>query len=404
MTRFDQSVLAADPRRSSILEWLEAALASVEPESLTRDALAPWRGRAISIVAIGKAAPAMTRGAVSAAEVISGISISDHSEAGLENVISLIGDHPVPAARSLKAGAAVIDFVRGVPAEAHLLALISGGGSALCEDPRPGVSQSYLAMVNERLVAGGADIAEINLVRSHLSSIKCGGLCRIAGRPIDTYVISDVPGTDPGLVASGPTVWRPPQASMARAVMIRHGIEVANDVWTAMSSDPEPVPAGPISLLADGAHAARALAGSVGERASVSPRWLTGTMSQCLSEFFRGAGPGVNVAAGEPSLRVERKGRGGRNTHAALLAAGRIRGRDSVFASFATDGVDGVSGASGGVVDGTTIDRGGDPSRALKAFDSASYLQACGDLLSCPPTGTNVSDLWILWNRSGRAT
>ncbi len=404
MRRFDKSVLEADPGRSVILRWLEAALAAVEPESLTGEALAHWEGKQVAVVAIGKAAPAMTRGAVSVADVVSGISVSDHAETGMDRIVSLIGDHPVPAARSLEAGAAVVEFVGSVPEDMDLIALISGGGSALCEHPRRGVGEQYLAMVNQHLVTGGADIAEINLVRSHLSSIKCGGLCRIARRPIDTLVISDVPGTDPGLVASGPTAWKPPQASKAREIMTRHGIEVSDQVWAAMSSDLGRVHAGEVTLLADGFDAARAVADSVEGPVSISPEWLAGEVAQCLSDFFDSAGPGVTVAVGEPSLRVGGPGRGGRNTHAALLAAGRLRGNDSVFVSFATDGVDGASGASGAVVDGSTIDRGGEPMAALLAFDSASYLDACGDLLCCPPTGTNVSDIWILWNRSPNTT
>ena len=298
----------------------------------------------------------------------------------------------------------MVEFVASVPDTMDLVALISGGGSALCEHPRRGVSEQYLAAVNQHLVTGGGDIAEINLVRSHLSSIKCGGLCRIAGRPIDTFVISDVPGTDPGLVASGPTVWKPPQASRAREIMTRYGIELSNQVWAAMCSDLGRVPVGKVTLLANGFDAARALANSVEGPVSVSPEWLAGEVAQCLSEFFDSAGPGVTVAVGEPALRVEGPGRGGRNTHAALLAAGRLRGSASVFVSFATDGVDGASGASGAVVDGSTIDRGGEAGVALRAFDSASYLDACGDLLDCPPTGTNVSDIWILWKRSPDTT
>jgi hydroxypyruvate reductase len=122
-------------------------------------------------------------------------------------------------------------------------------------------------------------------------------------------------------------------------------------------------------------------------------------MGACLDRFLARVEPGMTVAAGEVVLDVTGPGSGGRNTHAALLAAERIAGSQDIFCAFATDGVDGRSGAAGGVVDGSTIDRGGDPAGAFRSFDSASYLSRTSDLLRCPPTGTNVSDLWILWRR-----
>jgi glycerate-2-kinase len=107
----------------------------------------------------------------------------------------------------------------------------------------------------------------------------------------------------------------------------------------------------------------------------------------------------VTAGAGEVSIEATGDGLGGRCTHAALVAAGYL-GPDDLFCAFATDGVDGASGASGAIVDGSTIDRGGDPMAALDNYDSAGYLAKTSDLLRCPPTGTNVSDLWILWRRA----
>jgi glycerate 2-kinase len=109
----------------------------------------------------------------------------------------------------------------------------------------------------------------------------------------------------------------------------------------------------------------------------------------------------VTVAAGEPLVRTEAEGSGGRNTHAALLAASHLAGTGSVFAAFATDGVDGNSDAAGAIVDGETTRRGGDPTQALEAFDSASYLEMAGDILKTGPTGTNVADLWLIWKPDG---
>jgi hypothetical protein len=165
-----------------------------------------------------------------------------------------------------------------------------------------------------------------------------------------------------------------------------------------MKTEPLPLPTPKVTLLADGSDAARAAA-TAPPPAVVDAKWLRGDMGACLERFLASGEPGMTVAAGEVVLDVTGPGSGGRNTHAALLAAERLAGSNDLFCAFATDGVDGPSGAAGAIVDGSTIDRGGDPAAALSSFDSAGYLSRTSDLLRCRPTGTNVSDLWILWRR-----
>ncbi|MGH8949694.1 MAG: DUF4147 domain-containing protein, partial [Acidimicrobiia bacterium] len=200
-TRFDPRVLAPDPAaRSQVLGWLEAGLAAVEPEALTAAALTGRRSGTTMIIAIGKAGAAMARGAASVIGVADGVCVTDREEPVPDTMRLVIGNHPVPGPASLEAGAAVLEAVRGASPSTEIVALVSGGGSALCEAPRDGVPAGYLAEVTRRLISGGADIEELNLVRAHLSAIKCGGVARAAGRPLDTYVISDVAGADPGVV------------------------------------------------------------------------------------------------------------------------------------------------------------------------------------------------------------
>ncbi len=396
--RFDPSVLAPAPAlRGQILEWLEAGLAAVDPERLTAEALTDQTGLETMVIAIGKAAPAMARGAASVLDVVGGICVSDHRERAPEALVFLVGDHPVPGPASLEAASAVLAAVRNAPKSTRLIALISGGGSALCEMPREGVPPGFLSAVNRTLIAGGADIEEINLVRAHLSGIKCGGVSRAAGRPIDTYVISDVAGASPGVVASGPTVPRPPDPGAAAAILRRFSIDVSADVLAAISVESPSQLMPDVTLLADGLDAAQGVAAMAPTPVEVRSEWLAGEVEDCLDRFIVGAGPGVTIGVGETVLEVGGSGRGGRNTHAALLAASRLAGSDEVFTAFATDGVDGTSGSAGGIVDGSTISRGGDPGRARADFDSATYLASSSDLLKCPPTGTNVSDIWILW-------
>jgi glycerate-2-kinase len=134
-----------------------------------------------------------------------------------------------------------------------------------------------------------------------------------------------------------------------------------------------------------------------GCRALVDPNWIWGPVEDVLDRLFSVQFEGLQVAAGEPVVAVHGNGAGGRNTHASLLAASRIANTPLIFAALATDGSDGNSGAAGAVVDGTTLERGGDPDQALARFDSAGYLQATGDLVITGDTGTNVADLWALW-------
>jgi glycerate 2-kinase len=400
VSRFDPAVLGPAPEtRAVVLELLEVGLHAVEPERLTADALASAEVQPTVVIAIGKAAPGMSRGAATVVDVVDGVCVSDHEEAVPTTMRLLLGDHPVPGPRSFAAGELILETVRATSPNLRLIALVSGGGSALCELARAGVTPQYLTAVNRQLMAVGAAIAEINLVRAHLSAIKCGGLSRAAGRPIDTFVISDVAGGDPWLVASGPTIPHHSDPDTVLEIMRQASIEVPPEVLGAISARAEPLPDPAVTLLADGSHMARAIEGVAPKPAAVRPGWLSGEIRWCLGSFLAEAGPGITIGVGEPVIEVRGDGVGGRNTHAALLAATMLDGSEDVFAAFATDGVDGNSGSAGAIVDGSTLSRGGDPTAALGSFDSAAYLSRTADLLICGPTGTNVSDIWILWRR-----
>jgi hydroxypyruvate reductase len=396
---FDAGVLAPDPEaRRQVLSWLAAGLEAVDAERLTADALARRPDRPVAVIALGKAAPAMARGAASVLDVVAGICVTDHPDAVPDGIHLMIGDHPIPAEASYAAGTAVIDLVKQLSPAIDLIALISGGGSALCESPRPGVPTAFLSQVHARLISSAADIEETNLVRGHLSVLKAGGLSREAGRPIGTFVLSDVGPLGPEVVASGPTIPGRHDPDSALEVLERMSFDVPGAVAEAMRIRFPTQPSPNVTVLANGRDAAQGVAAAAHGPAGVMPGWLRGDPGTCLETFLANGGPGVTVAAGEVAVEVTGGGAGGRNTHAALLAAHHL-GPDDLFCAFATDGVDGNSGAAGGIVDGSTIIRGGNPEAALREFDSARYLASTSDLLRCPPTGTNVADLWILWRR-----
>lgn len=281
------------------------------------------------------------------------------------------------------------------------MALISGGGSALCEHPIDGVDPAFLREANERLLAAGASIGEINLVRRHISKIKNGGLARRSSVPVATYVISDVCSADVSVVASGPTIHRPLDPQGAIATMIAHGIDIPDEAREAIvNQSDETSPEGDVTVIGDGHTATTAMvrdAAAKGVEVREVDDWVAGEVEAAIDSFLNQAGPGLTVAAGEPDVAVRGSGRGGRNTHSALLAATRLAGSDAIFGAFATDGADGSSESGGAIVDGMTVSRGGDPDAALKAADSATYLAATGDLIVTGRTGTNVADIWALW-------
>ncbi len=352
-----------------------------------------------SIVAIGKASIPMVWGAVDAFGPLSGVCVSNEEGSLPRGIELLVGDHPVPGAASFEAGRRVLDVAAA--ATGPVLALISGGGSALCDQPRPGVTTDYIDMANRVLLDAGAPITEMNLIRQHLSAVKRGGVARATSQPIDTMVIADVAAAGPDVIASGPTVPGPFDPPAVLALMERYGLPLDEEITAAVQSVTQvPDPPGSLQLLADGKTAGRALVAAARREAvdaRLSEAWIVGDLSTQLEDFLEHAGSGLTVAAGEPNVQVTGKGWGGRNTHAALLAATRLAGTDAVFASFATDGVDGKTDTAGAMVDGRTIARGGDPATALSESDSGSYLERTGDVIRTGPTGTNVSDVWAVW-------
>lgn len=377
-------------RRQTILRWLMAGLDAVDPERLTHDALQGRTGP-MTVLAIGKAGAGMCRGAAAAVGHVDGLVVTSHHDMVPESVELRVGDHPFPGEASLQAGLRAMEEATRAD-----VALISGGGSSLCEVPAEGMTLAFVADVYRKLLDAGTGISDVNLVRSHLSRIKGGGLGHLP-----TYVLSDVGGAGPEVVSSGPTIGIAPDPDRALRLMREVGIPVDDTIEKVVRSrvfDVDPNP--DVVVLADGRSAAKAVALAAledGVRARVSQEWIEGDFGESLVGLLTSADQGVTVAAGEPSVPAGSQGRGGRNTHAALAAAEMIQDTDLWFAALATDGVDGRSGSAGAIVNGGTLSRGGNPTSALARFDSAAYLETTGDLIVTGPTGTNVADLWMIW-------
>ncbi|MDE0233581.1 MAG: DUF4147 domain-containing protein [bacterium] len=414
--------------RGAFLAAYRAALRSVDPCLVTERNLSGSgerlevgghmveARRGVRILAVGKAAHGMARGAAGflSSRLVGGLIISDHHRPSPHPRLKvMVGDHPYPGRASLAAGRAALSLAAEGHPDELLLALVSGGGSSLMEVPAPGITFDDLAAAGRALVTGGVPISEMNVVRRHLSSIKDGGITRMAGgRPLATLLISDVVDGPASAVASGPTLADGTTAEDARAVLADYRLEqrVPPSVTAYLGSSRLVARASvrrPHRVIADGLEAARAACVELGARgipAVIVTSPVVGEAAPAAREAMEKAVAGqVRVYWGETTVRIDvsAPGRGGRNQHAALVAAGRLaeRGR-GVFGGFATDGVDGDSDAAGGLVDSGTIERGRaaglDWREHLCRYDSSSFLASSGDLVVTGPTGVNVGDLWLV--------
>lgn len=420
---------------AAIESWFRAALVAADPEAAVRAHLVrdgrtltvggrrvEVRGRLV-VLAVGKAAVGMARGAeaVCGDLIVVGLAITKdgHADgAALLRLPTLEATHPVPDARGEAATRRALALVGGLSVDDVLLALISGGGSALLEAPRPPVTLAELGQVTDLLLRAGAPIDDLNAVRTPLSLVKGGGLRRVAGgAAVITLILSDVLGNDPRVIASGPTVAGDADPDRARRLLDRYGLgeRVPPSVSAALAAPVVTTDSGAttndlIAVVGDNAGAvaaAEAAAKAAGMRAAVIWRERTGEaadLGRAWVAACRAAPPEIDVllGGGEATVTVRGGGIGGRNTEFALAAALGLAESDEprwVIASLATDGQDGPTGVAGAIADGGTIARsraaGVDPVAALAENDSRRVFEAAGGLVRPGPTGTNVNDLYV---------
>jgi hydroxypyruvate reductase len=329
--------------------------------------------------------------------------------------------HPVPDANSERGAHRLLERVRGLGPDDLVLALISGGGSALCAAPADGLTLADKQEVNRALLASGANITEMNCVRKHLSAIK-GGRLAAAARParVVTLAISDVPGDDPAVIASGPTVPDPTTFADARAIIARYGIEPPAAVMTrlANATDETPQPgelpdiefrliATPMTALTRMAETARGLGLTplvLGDALEGESREM-GTVMAGIARSIRAHGqplspPAVVLSGGETTVTIGRgpAGHGGRNTEFLLALAVALGGAANVWAIAGdTDGLDGMDDIAGAIATPDTLARarakGLDPRAMLAGHHSHTLFDALGDAVRTGPTLTNVNDV-----------
>jgi glycerate 2-kinase len=377
----------------------------------------------VHVVAVGKAAIAMTQGALQALGdvIVSGdvITKEGHATAALPPRLRVHeAGHPIPDERGTTATDLAIAALNRLDDVIAVLALISGGGSALLEAPRPGVSLADLAQTTDLLLRAGAPIDALNAVRSPLSRVKAGGLRAAAPRNAwATLILSDVLGNDPRIIASGPTVPGGGDPRLALEVIERFGVlwQVPLSVRAALDAgfeEPGPLRTQEDILLviADNGAAVGAAAdkaSALGLESMVIWHAVQGEAAELGREFalaVRDVPESIDVVlgGGEATVTVRGDGRGGRNTEFSLAAAlelERLGLQDWVIASLGTDGQDAMTGLAGAIADAGTPQRardaGLDPIGALGRNDSLSVFDVSGGKVKTGPTGTNVNDVYI---------
>lgn len=404
-----------DTVRLSLQRFVETALRAVDPEAAVRRALDGLDITPTIVVATGKAAPAMARGAAAALGPMHGMVVSDHEEVVPKGMELIMAGHPVPNEASIEAGRRVLELVSTLREGDSLLYLISGGTSALVEVPKEGISLADVQTTTNLLLRSGATIHEVNGVRMALSDIKGGGLLRAAAPATTrTLAISDVLGDDPAIIGSGPTVAS--EMLDAQSIVERYslGPDLPGSVRARLSEPDRTSLSSPDSeyeIVANGALAAQAVvavAEQQGRRARIATTTLRGEARiEAVAAIERArseADVDVWVYSGETTVTVMGDGLGGRNQEAALAAAIHLAGsEDVVFLAMGTDGIDGPTNAAGAIVDGATVAAAGvralDPTDHLNRNDSATWLAASNAQLVIGPTGTNVGDIWIVSRR-----
>ena len=406
---FEAALAAADPAR---------AVAAHLPRSVA--------GRTV-VVGAGKASAAMARAFEAAwSGPLEGLVVTRHGHAADCDRIEIVeASHPVPDPAGEAAARRILALAQGLGPDDQLVCLISGGGSALLALPAPGLTLADKQAVTRALLKSGATIGEINAVRKHLSAIKGGRLAAAAApASVLTLAISDVPGDDPAVIGSGPTVPDPTSFADAWAVLTKYRIDEPTAVLAhlAAAAAETPKPGDPVfrraryELIAS-PQQALAAAADAAQAHGIAPVVLSDRIEgesrdvaavhaalalQVRAGHFRVGGtavspPAVLLSGGETTVTVRGAGRGGRNSEFLLALAAHLDGAPGIAAlACDTDGIDGTEDNAGAIVFPNTIARaaaGGVAIRqALAENDGYRFFAAAGDLVVTGPTLTNVND------------
>lgn len=403
--------------REDAAQIIHACMQSALPDTAVRNTLQklPEKKGKLLVLAIGKAAWQMSRAALDTlgSRIDHGICITKyhHVKGDLGPIVCYEAGHPVPDENSFRAAREAEKMVSHLQKEDLVLFLISGGGSALFEDPV--IAPEELQALTGKLLACGADIREINTIRKHLSRVKGGRFAQLC-EPASVFsiVLSDIIGDPLDSIASGPAYPDAATSQDAENVLHKYGIEVPEEVHQALAQE-TPKELHNVTTFVSGS--VRQLAASAAEKAKelgYEPVFLTASLcceaSQAGSflasiarDHVHPDHPLAYIAGGETVVHLKGKGMGGRNQETALAAAQGIDGLDDVtIFSVGSDGTDGPTDAAGGIVDGMTAqklrEQGISIDAVLQENDSYHALQKADGLIKTGPTGTNVNDIAVV--------
>lgn len=406
-------------------QLFDAAVDAAYPKISQMPLPKPVKGKTV-VIGAGKAAASMAKVVEeNFTGELSGIVITRYEHGlTLKNIRVVEAGHPVPDEEGAKAAKEILDLVHGLGEDDQLICLISGGGSSLLSLPADGVSLASKKLINKELLASGATISEINTVRKKLSAIKGGKLAGAAyPAKMSTYMISDVPGDDPSVIASGPTIPDLTTVADAKNVLARYAIQIPSDVVSYLNSGlAEPIGADHpafglcenhmISIPQDALIAAAEIArqhgiepmifgDSIEGEAKDVARVFAGITRQVLGYDQPAARPCVLLSGGETTVTVSKNagptGRGGRNAEFLLAYAETMGPETRVYAIAAdTDGIDGTEDNAGALFDPTThvraLGASLDLTDYLSRHDAYNFFAKLDDLVVTGPTRTNVND------------
>jgi len=419
--RQTQLAMAFDPRQL-LLNMFEAAVGAASPERCLPAHLPPRPAGRTIVIGAGKAAGAMAK------------AVEDHWDGPLEGlVVTRYGHgapcrrievveagHPVPDAAGQDAAARILKQVQGLTSEDLVLCLISGGGSALLAMPAAGVTLADKQGINKALLKSGAAISEMNCVRKHLSAIKGGRLAAAAAPArVVALMISDVPGDDPCVIASGPTVADPTTAAEALAILEKYAIAPPEHVLAHLRSPlaetlkpGDPRLAGVVNVMIATPQMSLEAAAAVAREAGATPMILANAIegeardvalvhaaiARQSYDFGQPlAAPCVLISGGETTVTVRGGGRGGRNAEFLLALGVALDGHPGIHALAGdTDGIDGTEDNAGALLSPDSLARaaaaGVEGKARLADNDGYAFFAAIGDLVTTGPTRTNVND------------
>lgn len=418
---FRAAVSAADPVRilpKILPKILPEILPTAAPASLAPSAAATGR---VVVIGAGKGAAQLAQAFEKNVNYpVQGVVVTRYGYGcSCENITILEAAHPVPDAAGLAAAKALLAAVSGLGPDDLVVALITGGGSALLPLPPKGFSLSDEQALNRILLESGAPIGVMNSIRKHFSDIKGGRLAAAVGpAKLISLVVSDVPGDAPEQVASGPTIPDAGGRAMALAAIKAHGIDLPPAIMDHIGTHPAPKPTDAqfsghrahviasanlsLEAAASAAHMPVVILSDRIEGEAREVAKMHGAMAWEIRQRARPFKPPVLMLSGGETTVTFAKGadaggKGGRNTEFLLSLALSCEGLDGFVALAAdTDGIDGSETNAGAFVDGTTCARlralGFDPAEMLARHDAWSAFDALGDLFETGPTGTNVND------------